>query len=351
MQDRDPASLLFIPRDEYGPLQLDPKLFESVGDGVSQKTFAIPKTPSNKSSSVAESDFLDRLKSLAVKLNPQNADEPDDNNNLGIGEGVERKGSRRIRMGTAQSWDSAWEQDLDQRVLDIERHNIFDAFCNPGVSSVLLLDNREAKSSPSIPGQGSRVPEYADLDTEWRRPTVVDSLSRPEGLASSSSTTKDTLNLSFDLPTLAKRPRNILDDCLLRDQVPRAFGAVNRHQQRDQELRAAKIAKTQSLMSKTNDQKEDRTETWRAAGKPMQDDLTGTHGVLKARKRLIQEQLSWETCAKGGPKAVSSHLVMSPYVTEAGTATFESVYQRHMDYAFKFRPSPTIVPYRKLIEV
>ncbi|KAF9905851.1 hypothetical protein EC991_001256 [Linnemannia zychae] len=349
MQDRDPASLLFISRDEYGPLYLDPELFESVGDGVSQKTFVIPKAPSEKlvkSSSAADLDPLDRLKSLADKLSPQSADEPDNNSNLG---GDKGKGIR-IRMGTAQSWESAWEQDLDQRVLDIERRSIFDTFCNPGTSNALLPDTQGAQSSPILRAQGSGVPEDVNLDTEWKRPTVVDFLSHSAGTALSLSTTKDTLNLSFDLPSLSKRPRNILDDCLLRDQVPKAFGTINKHQQQDQELRAPKVAKRQSPASKANGEKEDRVETWRAAGKPVQDDLTGTHGGLKVKKRLIQEQLSWETCSNGGHRTVSSHHVMSPYVTEAGTATFESVYQKHMGYAFKFRPSPTVVPYKKLIE-
>jgi hypothetical protein len=330
MQDRDPASLLFVPRDEYRPLQLDPELFESVGGGVSQRTFIIPEAPLKtpaKPSHVSESDPLDRLKSLAAILDPQEGDKPDNSSDT-RGGGAECKGSQRIRMGTAQSWESAWEQELDQRVLDIDQYNIFDKFCDLGTSSVLFPGNQPVQPSSSLFLSGLRAPQDVDLDREWRKLAVVDATSHPAGLALSPSVTKDTLALSFDLPALAKRPRSILNDCLLRDQVPRAIGKTNRHQQRDQEFRAPKVAKTQSLTRKVDNQKEDRAETWRAAGKPVQDDLTETHRGVNAKERLIQEQLSWETCAKGGPRIVSSHLVMSPYVTEAGTSTFESVYQR-----------------------
>ncbi|KAG0271806.1 hypothetical protein BGZ95_000334 [Linnemannia exigua] len=330
MQDRDPASLLFIPRDEYGPLLLDPELFESVGDGVSQKTFAIPKAPSPKttmSSSATDADPLDRLKSLAAKMNPLDAGELDSINGLGEGE----KWSTRKRMGTAQSWNSAWEQDLDQRVHDINRYNIFDSFRNPG--TVGVFDSQDAQLSSTLSAQGSRVLEAdPNLDTERRRPTFVETISHSAGPTSFPSTTKDTLSLSFDLPSLTKRPRNILDDCLLRDQVPRAAGTSHRRQQQPmQDIRARKVAKSQSFKGKTDEQKEARAEAWRAAGKPDQDDLTGSHGRPTGRKGLIQEQLSWETCATRGPRTVPSHSVMSPYVTEAGIATFESVYLRLLE--------------------
>ncbi|KAG0064005.1 hypothetical protein BGZ89_009461 [Linnemannia elongata] len=342
MQDLDPASLLFIPRDEYATLQLDPELFESVGEGVSLKTFVIPKatpptTSLTKSPSVSTSDPLERLKSLAVKFNPQDADAPENHAGRGVGEWQK---SDRSRMGTAQSWDVSWEQDLDQRVLEIDRPNIFDSFNTPGTAAAFEVQ----ESSPlPVPSSQGEVPEV-DLFTQ----STVGSLALPADPTSSPSVTRETLNLSFDLPVLSKRPRNILDDCVLRDQIPIAATDNKHHQQQTApDGREGKIAKTRPSKSRF-DVKEDRAETWRAAGKPVQDDITeAAHGEHGAR---IQEQLSWETCSKSGIRTVSSHHVMSPYVTEAGTITFESVYQRHMDYAFKFRPSPTVVPYKKLIE-
>ncbi|KAG9068413.1 hypothetical protein KI688_010681 [Linnemannia hyalina] len=341
MQDLDPASLLFIPRDEYAPLQLDPELFESVGDGVSLKTFVIPKatpptTSSTKSPSVSTSSSLDRLRSLAVKFNPQDADAPENHAGGGVGE---RQKSNRSRMGTTQSWDVAWEQDLDQRVLEIDRPNIFDSFHTPGAAAFDV----QGSIPFLVPSGQGEVPEV-DSFTE----STVGSLTLPTDPTSSPSVNKETLSLSFDLPVLSKRPRNILDDCVLRDQIPVAATANKHHQQPTApDGRAEKIAKTQP--SKIGfDITEDRAKTWRAAGKPVQTDLTGA--ADGGRGARIHEQLSWETCSRSGLRTVSNHLVMSPYVTEAGTTTFESVYQRYMDYAFKFRPSPIVVPYKRLIE-
>ncbi|KAF9143867.1 hypothetical protein BGX30_014455 [Mortierella sp. GBA39] len=341
MQDLDPASLLFIPRDEYAPLQLDPELFESVGDGVSLKTFVIPKatpptTSSTKSPSVSALDSLDRLRLLAVKFNPQDADAPENHAGGGVGE---RQKSNRSRMGTTQSWDAAWEQDLDQRVLEIDRPNIFDSFHTPGAAA---FDVQEFIPLLVPSGQGE-VPEV-DSITE----STVGSLALPADPTSPPSVTKEALSHSFDLPVLSKRPRNILDDCVLRDQIPVAATAIKHHHQPTApDGRAGKFAKTQPSKIRF-DVTEYRAETWRAAGKPVQNDLTGA--ADDGRGARIHEQLSWETCSRSGLRAVSSRPVMSPYVTEAGTTTFESVYQRHMDYAFKFRPSPTVVPYKRLIE-
>lgn len=325
MQDLDPASLLFIPRDEYAPLQLDPELFESVGDGVSLETFNIPKvtlpTTTIKSPSVAASDLLGRLKSLAAKLDPPNADESD----ILRGEGGGGHKSNRGRMGTTQSWEVACEQDLDQRVLEIDQPNIFDSFHTSGTAG--MFDFQEPSTSPVSSEQGTGGPEV-DSFAEWDPRTATDSPSHPAGQTSSPIITKETLNQSFDLPVLSKRPRNILDDCVLRDQNPIATTTHKHHQQpTTQNVRAGKVAKTQSPKSRVGT-KEDLAETWRAAGKPVQDDLTGStaHGKRGAR---IREQLRWETCSKSGFRTESSHLAMSPYVTEAGTTTFESVYQRY----------------------
>ncbi|KAK3836530.1 MAG: hypothetical protein JOS17DRAFT_482764 [Linnemannia elongata] len=320
MQNLDPASLLFIPRDEYAPLQLDPELFESVGEGVSLRTFVIPKdasptTSSTKTPSVPASNTLDRLKSLAAKFNPQDAGTPECHTDGGVGE---RRKSNRSRMGATQSWDAAWDQDLDQRVLEIDRPNIFDSFHTPGTAVAFDVQEFSPLAGPS--GSGEEVPMVESL-TEF----TVDSLALPAGSTSSPSITREKLDLSFDLPVLSKRPRNILDDCVLRDQIPIATANKHHQQPTASDGRAGKFAKTHPSKSKF-DVKEDLAETWRAAGKPVQDDLTGAaHGGLGAR---IQEQMCWETCSKSGPRTMSSHLVMSPYVTEAGTSTFESVYQR-----------------------
>jgi hypothetical protein len=323
MQDLDPASLLFISRDEYAPLQLDPELFESVGDGVSLETFNIPKvtspTTAIKSPSVAGSDLLDRLKSLAAKLGPSNADE---SANLGGGGGKGHK-SNRGRMDTTQSWDVAWEQDLDQRVLEIDQPNIFDSFHTPGTAGV--IEFQEPSQPPVSSERGAGVPEV-DLFAEWNPRATIDSPSHQAGLKSPPTITKETLSLTFDLPALSKRPRNILDDCVLRDHNPIAT-ISNRHRQpTTHDIRAGKVAKTHASKSRV-DTREDLAEIWRATGKPVQDDLTGStaHGKRGAR---MQEQLRWETCSKSGPRTASSHHVMSPYVTEAGVTTFESVYQR-----------------------
>ncbi|KAF9093593.1 hypothetical protein BGX29_009874 [Mortierella sp. GBA35] len=363
MQDLDPATLLFIPRDEYEPLQLDPELFESVGDGVSLRAFVIPKPasqppppPRSPTTPSAVYDPLDRLKSLAAKLNPPSTDGPDSSSLGGINQ--HDASSSKGRMGTAEAWDAAWERDLDQRVLEIDRPNIFDSFHTPENSHVFdIPDSKSLASSSSSTVSadlGSKAPEAVDPYTEWNRRTVFGSLAHPAGAGagagptSSHSNIKDSADISFDLPVLTKRPRDILDECLQQDQssVP---ATSNKHQQSVRDVRAGKVAKIQVSKNKF-DQRESRAETWRAAGKPVQDDLTGAQEGSGTGNTLLQEQLSWEACSKTGPRTISSHLVMSPYVTEAETATFESVYQRHMDYAFKFRPAPTLVPYKKLIE-
>ncbi|KAG0218023.1 hypothetical protein BGX33_008884 [Mortierella sp. NVP41] len=367
MQDLDPATLLFIPRDEYGPLQLDPELFESVGDGVSLRAFVIPKPasqppppppppPRSPTTPSAVYDPLDRLKSLAAKLNPPSTDGPDSSSLGGINQ--HDASSSKGRMSTAEAWDAAWERDLDQRVLEIDRPNIFDSFHTLGNSHVFdIPDSKSLASSSSSTVSadlGSKAPEAVDPYTEWNRRTVFGSLAHPAGAGagagptSSHSNIKDSADISFDLPVLTKRPRDILDECLQQDQssVP---ATSNKHQKSVRDVRAGKVAKIQVSKNKF-DQRESRAETWRAAGKPVQDDLRGAQEGSGTGNTLLQEQLSWEACSKTGPRTISSHLVMSPYVTEAETATFESVYQKHMDYAFKFRPAPTLVPYKKLIE-
>ena len=60
-------------------------------------------------------------------------------------------------MGTTQSWDVAWEQDLDQRVLEIDRPNIFDSFHTPGIAAG--FDVQESSPLPIPSGQGEEVPE------------------------------------------------------------------------------------------------------------------------------------------------------------------------------------------------
>ncbi|KAF9922661.1 hypothetical protein FBU30_007226 [Linnemannia zychae] len=342
MQDLDPASLLFIPQSAYAPLELDPRLFETVGDGVSLKTLTIP-TQSTTKLSTHVSDTLEGLKSLADKLDPQDTQIPRISN--GIAESGEDQSSKfqQTRMTIAESWDVAWEQDLDQRVLDIGRPNIFDSFQSPGASVDFNVQDYQPVSLTSE--QNTKT--TTTLEAEWDK--SINYASRAAESTSSYLTTQETLGLSFDLPALSKRPRDILDDCLLLDQSPRTT-VLKKHQRLTQNRKGDEIARGQTIKNKAQS-RSSLVDGWHAAGKPVQDDLTGTNLIRDDTGNiLIQERLSWETRSNLGPRNIPDRLAMSPYLTEAGTNTFESIYQRHMDYAFKFRPSPKIVPYKKLVE-
>ncbi|KAF8925134.1 hypothetical protein BGZ58_001109 [Dissophora ornata] len=356
MQDLDPASLLFIPHHEYAPLHVDPALFESVGEGVAANTFTIPNLglspPPTSSSSTDPASLQQRLKSLAEQLDP-------------TGQSDDKTPSRKRKgMSTTEEWDTAWEQGLDQRVQRVDGRNIFDSFLDGGRSYTRLLIgqdmsllpfNSNVSSQESLPAVVQEVDEKEEIgkrsqmDTyaTWKQYPVSGSRSH---LTGSSTSTERTADLTFELPPLAKRPRDILDNCCLLDGSAAVKSSSGSDW--DDEGRSVKIPKAELKITKNDGQRSSR-DTWRDAGKPLQQDTAiQGHGQVGAGSmaRPDKVQLTWEMNTRTGPKAQPEIPIISPYVTEAGTLMFEAVYQKHLDYAFKFRPTPAVIPHDFLVD-
>ncbi|KAG0254885.1 hypothetical protein BG011_005446 [Mortierella polycephala] len=349
MQDLDPASLLFIPRDEYAPLTLDPALFESVGDGVSSKMFTAP----NPDAPPPLPEPLERLKTLAAQFDPT-ADHDTLASESGSKEAAESD-AQRIPMTSAVVWESSWKYELDQRVLEINRPSIFDTFHDPtksrivgdeGSLSSFSSDSSSQESVSATQSQESGVDHF----TRWSKRTLFGSLSHPAGQESLSSKqpldTRDTVDVDFELPPLTKRPRDILDECAGNEA---SVGAgLPKGQKSEHQVRSAKAAKVHVTEPWS------RLDTWSAAGKPLQQDTavaTRTREPASASTIVPDKlQLTWEMCSRYGPAVSPKKDIISPYVTEAGTRVFEAVYHKHMDYAYKFRPMPPTISREKLVD-
>ncbi|KAG0299622.1 hypothetical protein BGZ98_009896 [Dissophora globulifera] len=376
MNDLDPATLLFIPRDEYAPINVDPALFESVGEGLAASKFSLPAvTSAPMLSSLA--DPLERLKTLAARLDPEvpQHDLGSRSHQASYTEGHNasrkkvKKGSGGIpeHMGTTESWDAAWEQDLDQRVQSIDRRSIFDAFVDPSISvfhtfpvdqdvSLPSLFRPETSLQESIVHSAQDIRDIAAIPTEsgvnayvgWNARSVFGSLSHPAGSSVPMNLSKGSADLTFELPPLTKRPRDILDDCTLLDDSSAARLSANRLA--GNRGRSDVFPKGDTNMALTTDILERRSDAWRDAGRPSQQDTTIDAGSQAPAGRPDKVQLTWEMLTATGPKVPPEIPITSPYITEAGTRVFEAVYQKHLDYAFKFRPTPDIITQESLLD-
>ncbi|KAF9966551.1 hypothetical protein BGZ70_001960 [Mortierella alpina] len=349
MQELDPASFLFLPRDEYAPLHLDPALFESVGNGVTTETLAIPKQSSPPLSlSSSPADSMPGLKSLATLCDAYGqVDAKKD-------DGVDQP---RLASKKGDTWESDWERELDERISHIERPNIFDSFHVPhnnypcGVkenvgqtSSASEASVRGITVSASAQGQQRRSTTY----TQWNSRSVFGSLSHPAGpstlLRDATEDSKNTTEVEFELPALTKRPRDILDECVDRDRLV-SLGPGHR---RSEPNRISGEANKESKIAKSDK----RPDSWRALGTPQQQDVSTARSQepTDSNYKHGKPRLAWETCTSSGPKQQSDKPFVSPYITEAGTPYFEAVYERHTKDAFKFRPKDALISREKLVK-
>ncbi|KAF9294051.1 hypothetical protein BGZ74_011431 [Mortierella antarctica] len=332
MQDMDPASLLFInPDDAFTPMRLDPDLFETVGQGVCDNVLTIERPSESRDQQPLGPDCqstLQGLKSLAESVLPDSIARTKSKDD----ETVES----RPWIGTSQDWNTLWDNELDQRVLQMDRPNIFDSFYSGHETPDLSSDD----SLRSLIRNNNDSEHYEP----WNKRTVFGSLSHPAGLvrpeAGDGAASRDSVDLRFELPPLTKRPRDIVDEALLSD------GVVGTQSQ----SKKGKTKITSGSGSSARRSKNSIIDTWRAAGMPEQLDTAAGAADIRQEGRANKSQLSWETCSKNGPMPQPKMPIISPYVTETGINPFEAVYNRHMDYSFKFKPRPTLVSHAELVK-
>ncbi|KAF9309585.1 hypothetical protein BG003_009597 [Podila horticola] len=330
MQDMDPASLLFIkPDDTFTPMSLDPDLFATVGQGVCEKVLTIERPcvsrdqPSGPDTQLA----LQGLKSLAESVLPDS--------NAGIKSRDDETVESRSWIGTSHDWNTLWDEELDQRVLQMDRPNIFGSFHGDHERPELSSDDSLHSRTPDTDGSG----HYE----AWNKRTVFGSLSHPAGSmqheAGDGAASWDSVDLRFELPPLTKRPRDIVDEALLSDGAARTPSLSKKGRTKVTPVSGSSAKRSKSSI----------IDTWRAAGMPEQYDTTAGAVENLQESQANKSQLSWETCSKNGPVPQPKMPIISPYVTEMGTKPFEAVYNRHMNYSFKFKPRPTLVSHAELV--
>ncbi|KAG0214310.1 hypothetical protein BGX28_002418 [Mortierella sp. GBA30] len=321
----DPASLLFLPRGEYAPLHLDPVLFESVGDGVAFESLTIP---TQGSTLPPTPEPLKGLKSLA--------DHFDSYEFTGRKRNVDG-GPPKRRLGKAKAWESDLELELDQRIQHIERPNIFDSFIDmqSGIPNTrddgsLSTFTSDASYEESANSSSSHEKERdSDAYARWNRQSIFGSLSHPAATDSlsweQSRKVKETAEIALEIPALTKRPRDILDEYLNHD-APTNMSQKTRMARIDDSTNVRKIGAKFIKMGSQQYQ----ADSWRALGKPEQQDVAiiGSVRSQALQGKSSKPQLTWESCSKTGPIEQPDMPFVSPYITEAGTALFEAVYQK-----------------------
>ncbi|KAG0004783.1 hypothetical protein BGZ79_008131 [Entomortierella chlamydospora] len=358
MQDLDPASLLFTQPDEYVPLHLDPSIFESVGDGVAPDSFTIPDR------AIPLPSFpepLESLKLLADHLNPIGQDNTQStygfpHTKYSDVDNVVNGRRRVLAMGAVGAWDTAWENDLDQRVQCIDRPNIFDRLLDSETKSTLVSMDSEPPSLTQDASSQESMESFRDRqrtassDTDaFRQGKDLPVVDTPPHQAKSSTSAKSTVELVLELPPLTKRPRDIVDDCCYRGGFELGASSLLR---KDISNKAwdVKVPKTKSKGTTKSNVHMGQADSWRAAGIPLQHDSIVGEAGARVIDRPDKMQLTWETCTEFGPRTQPEMPFVSPYITEAGTRMFEAIYQKHLDYAFKFRAATTVIPYKSLID-
>ncbi|KAG0025215.1 hypothetical protein BGZ81_007313 [Podila clonocystis] len=332
MQDMDPASLLFIkPDDAFTPIHLDSDLFETVGQGVCDKVLTIERPSVSRDQQLpgpGAQSTLQGLKSLAESVLPDS--------NARKKSKVDETVESRSWIGTSQDWNTLWDKELDQRVLRMDRPIIFASFHSGHETPELSTDN----SLHSLTQDNNDSVCYE----AWNKRTVFGSLSHPAGSAQSEIgygvASRDSVDLRFELPPLTKRPRDIVDEALLSDGVVETPGQCKKGR-----TKVTSVSGSNSRRSKSP-----VVDTWRAAGMPELHDTTSEGVESRHESQVNKAQLSWETCSKNGPVPQPKMPIISPFVSETGTKSFEAVYNRHMNYSFKFKPKPTLVSHTELVK-
>ncbi|KFH73585.1 hypothetical protein MVEG_00800 [Podila verticillata NRRL 6337] len=324
----DPASLLFIqPDDTITPMHLDPDLFETIGQGVCDRVLNIERPSSSPRQQLPGLEAqlpLHGLKSLAESVHDNSARTKNK---------AHKSVESRPWIGTAQDWKTLWDKELDQRVLQMDRPNIFDSFHSGHDTPELSSDDSLHNLAPD-----NNNSEHYEA---WNKRTVFGSLSHPAGSTQSEAwdgaASRDSVDLRFELPPLTKRPRDIVDECLLSDGV---MGTPSLSKKGKTKVASGSGPSARRLKNPVD--------TWRAAGMPEQHDTAALEKNQPGQAN--KSQLSWETCSRNGPVPQPTMPIISPYVTETGTKLFEAVYNKHMDYSFKFKPKPILVSHTELVK-
>ncbi|KAF9200628.1 hypothetical protein BGZ49_009136 [Haplosporangium sp. Z 27] len=348
MQDLDPASLLFIHHKDYALAHLDPSIFESVGNGVAPTSFDIPDLVSSPTPSSPEP--LKNLKALADGLNPLGLDNTQPSLASARTKSDDIGSSQKRRLDAVDELIVGWDLELDQRVNRIDNLNIFDKLFDPDTNCD-LVPNKFPPIPPTLEASSrdsaldDQLTLHLDSDNSRQKKDFLHNNHSEE----TSTPFKGSVEFSLELPPLTKRPRDIVDDCFGND----GFGL----EKFQPEQRNAKVLKTHPAGASKKSTRISPTDTWRAVGIPQkQDTVTGKNETgastvsTSPNNRPDKMQLSWETCTEFGPKIQPELPFVSPYISEAGTRIFEALYQKHVDYSFKFQESIAVIPYKTLID-
>ncbi|KAF9423039.1 hypothetical protein BGZ94_008424 [Podila epigama] len=368
MQDLDPASLLFMPPN--AALVLDSSLFESVGRGVCENAFTIEEqkiasatsTIGQSSSAKSTCPLPERVENIASAIQGQKDSSSSCSTTAANHDESTNSESRSKWIGLAQGWDTVCSEELDQRVLQIDRENILHVFHNSGSTTLTPVSDRSVSDDGNNSATDAEValtmaPVHGiGLYDPWRKHTVFGSLSHPSGSLYAEDdeatdekarrwTSGDSVDLKFELPPLTKRPRDIVDECILGEGSLEDISSVKRGRVKETSRRLSNARKPSDERDKDSQVKVD---TWRAAGMPAWTDTATEKPPLKRPLRM--SMLSWETCDKNGPVPQPTVPIISPYVTEAGSVAFEGIYKRLVDYSFKFKPKPILVSHEDLVK-
>ncbi|KAF9985862.1 hypothetical protein BGZ65_009594, partial [Modicella reniformis] len=246
--------------------------------------------------------------------------------------------------------DVALNHDLDLPEKPIEQRNIFDLFV--GEMETARSSQRNSSLPISITSLYSplMVEKYEDRKLEGGSHTerkgdllLLQSGSRLTS-AHAPTVVKRTVDFELELPLLAKRPRSIMDGVCLRETPPTIQGSsVNAFNS---------SAQTVCLPDLGAEIKTLQADIWRDAGKQSQDSATAGESTVTNEAAGCPDKtlLTWDSNTKTESRSLSDMRIKSPYSTEAGTPAFESLYKKHLDYAFKFRPTPVTVSYESLVD-
>ncbi|KAI8359772.1 Spc98 family-domain-containing protein [Mortierella sp. GBAus27b] len=305
MSDLDPASLLRIRHDRHTRTYLSPKLFDCVGEGVSSSLCTIPQLESPLATSQEPS--VNPLSSTRV-LKPSF---------LGYERNNERTRMETLCDDTDRKCDASCGGCLHQRVRYLGAEP---------------LDNADTSSSSYNINPLNQPPVNEKRKAEiFEIPTTI----------------KGTVDNVLELPPLAKRPRDILEGSYQRDILVTVRN-ISRNSSSD--FTQTKDPSSLDATSAVDKSPNTETDVWRATGTRSQAVLlyNDSEEPSKANGSGDKAILTWEMNTKSGPTVRSD--MRSPYVTESGTLLFETFYRRYQDYAFKFQPTPVIIPYESLVD-
>ncbi|KAG0052084.1 hypothetical protein BGZ83_003017 [Gryganskiella cystojenkinii] len=227
---------------------------------------------------------------------------------------------------------------------------VFGALSHPASASIV-----DIKSSLNIPSNNTSK-AWKDWNIK-RKLQIVDGVvqsaqnrTTTSALKSTTRTRrKDDVELLFELPTLTKRPHDILDDCLDREgqrlDKDMAFTGNNKFARRSLFSSPKKgfLDNGESGGVSVQEQPQSNVvaeDLWLAAGKHTQESPAGKTtrlakiGSQRSRYdgRPLHSQLSWETCTRTGPAlplpSSTQQPNLSPFVTEADLPLVASLMRR-----------------------